>query len=480
MRTVLIATMVSVVASSTTRAQQPPHGGGAPRAGGAHPAAHEMMTGPLGVPETRDGSGTAWLPDATPMYAFHVPAGAWRLMLHGNAFLQYIDEGSDRGDRQLGSVNWFMAMGHRNLAGGALALRAMLSAEPLTVGKCGYPDLLATGELCHGERLHDRQHPHDLFMELSARYDRALGRDVALELYGAPAGEPALGPVAYPHRISAMAGPLAPIGHHWQDATHISFGVATAGVYGRKWKLEGSIFNAREPDEDRYDIDLAALDSYAGRLWLLPSENVAVQLSTGFLNDAEEAHEPGGRADVHRSTASLTYHRPRAGLSPWATTLVWGQDRAHGLTTNSALLESSAGLSGRDVVFGRAEWVQKSGDDLALPEDRGLGGRIFPVGKVFVGYVRQFPGRGLLPGIGAQVDLDFVSSDLAPFYGSTTSAGFAVFASLRPAPMAMEHAAAARPMPAPPPTEHEHGMHHDGGEAGGYGPGTPPRTQEQP
>ncbi|MBX6362856.1 MAG: hypothetical protein IRZ00_03225 [Gemmatimonadetes bacterium] len=447
--------------AAAARAQDHRHGATSPAAHPPAHAAHGAMTGPLGVPDAREGSGTSWLPDATPMLAFHVPAGAWRLMLHGNAFLQYIDEGSDRGGRQLGSVNWFMAMGKRALAGGVLELRGMLSAEPLTVGKCGYPDLLATGELCHGERLHDRQHPHDLFMELAARYDHALTRNLALELYGAPAGEPALGPVAYPHRISAMASPLAPIGHHWQDATHVSFGVATAGLYGRTWKLEGSVFNGREPDEDRYDVDLAALDSYAGRLWVLPSENVAIQLSTGFLNDAEEAHDGGARADVHRTTASVTYHRLGTDLSPWATTLVWGLDRAHGLATNSLLLESSAGLDARNVVFGRAEWVQKSGDDLALPEELGLGGRVFPVGKVFLGYVRQFPGRGLLPGIGAQVDLSFVPSDLERFYGSTTSAGVAVFASLRPAPMAMGHEAAMHPMPAPAPMpapgkEHEH------------------------
>ena len=202
-----------------------------------------MMTGVLGIPLTREGSGTSWLPDSTPMYAKHAQFGSWNLMLHGNVFVQYIDEGSNRGDEQFGSINWLMGMARRSLGRGQLFLRAMLSAEPWTVGNCGYPDLLATGELCNGEPLHDRQHPHDLFMEVAAGYERPISDDVAIQLYGGPSAEPALGPTAYPHRLSSFPGPLAPITHHWLDATHISFGVITAGVFSRKWKVEGSLFN---------------------------------------------------------------------------------------------------------------------------------------------------------------------------------------------------------------------------------------------
>lgn len=246
-----------------------------------------LMVGPLGIPQTREASGTAWLPDFSPMYAFHWSTDAWNLMLHGNVFLYYLDEGSDRGDEDFGSINWIMAMAQREALGGELTARAMLSAEPATIGECGYPDFLATGEFCDELGfLHDRQHPHDLFMELAAMYERELSERVAIQLYGGLAGEPALGPVGYPHRLSALPNPFAPVTHHWQDATHIVFGVVTAGLFTRNWKLEGSVFNGREPDENRWDLDLDALDSYSGRLWYA-DERWALQLSGARLTEAE-------------------------------------------------------------------------------------------------------------------------------------------------------------------------------------------------
>ena len=392
------------------------------------------MAGPLGVPESRDASGTAWQPDVTSMFAWHRPAGRWSLMFHGNAFLEYIGQGSDRGEQQLGSVNWFMGMARRTLAGGSLSLRGMLSLEPLTVGKCGYPDLLATGESCNGKPLHDRQHPHDVFMEVAARYQRALGHSLALEVYGGPAGEPALGPVAFPHRVSALWSPMAPISHHWQDATHIAYGVLTGGIFGPRWKLEGSAFNGREPDDNRYDFDLGALDSYSGRLWFLPSARLALQVSTGYLRDAELTTD--GAADVHRSTASLEYQLPLPPGGSWASTLVWGQNRAHGLVTSTQLAESSLDVDGRNVFYGRGELAQKTGQDLSL-DDEALARRVFRVGKLALGYTRQVGTGAMRPAVGGELSLNFAPLALKPFYGSATSAGFSLHLSIRPAAMGM-------------------------------------------
>ena len=198
------------------------------------------MTDPLGLPMTRIGSGTAWLPDSAPMYGVMRGAGAWMFMLHGTVFVQQIVQRGPRGDSQFGSLNWGMVNAMRPLAGGRLQLRAMTSLDAGTVGGKGYPLLLQTGESYRGQSIHDRQHPHDLFMEIAAVYEHALTNDVALQLYAAPAGEPALGPVAFPHRPSAAADPFATLSHHWQDATHVSFGVLTAGAYTRRVKLEGS------------------------------------------------------------------------------------------------------------------------------------------------------------------------------------------------------------------------------------------------
>src|SRR5688572_22086449 len=172
---------------------------------------HQGHAGP-GLFPTYEASGTSWVPDVTPMYGRHVAAGRWELMLHGNAFLQYLNEYAPihRGSHQLGSINWVMAMGRRPLASGRFGLRTMLSLEPWTIPGCGYPDLLATGELCDGDGLHDRQHPHDLFMELAAEYERPVPGGLTWHLYGGPSAEPALGPPAFPHRVSAMPNPVAP------------------------------------------------------------------------------------------------------------------------------------------------------------------------------------------------------------------------------------------------------------------------------
>jgi hypothetical protein len=411
----------------------------------------EMMHAPLDIAMEREGSGTSWLPDMTPMYAVHRKVGMWNVMLHDNAFLQYIDERGTRGDEQFGSINWFMGMASRDVAGGMFTARAMPSLEPLTVGKCGYPDLLASGELCHGERLHDRQHPHDLFMEVAVRYQHAINGSVAYDIYAAPAGEPALGPTAYPHRISSQPNPFAPISHHWLDATHISFGVATAGVYGRMWKAEASIFNGREPDEDRYGFDLASLDSYSGRLWFLPTPSWALQVSGGRLKEAET--EPGStmRTDVDRVTASATYHRMLASAGVWATTVGWGRNKPQSEDPTQALLiETNLTTMERHIVFGRIEVNQKTGHDLALPP--ALAETRSTLTKLQGGYTYELPHVGaLVVGVGGSVSLSIVPDELRPFYTSVQSptvaqrgriAGFAVFLNVHPVgmpPMIMEH-----------------------------------------
>lgn len=423
----LMAVLAVVAPSSLTASQQ--HGGS-----DAHDStAMRPMVGPLGIPMSREASGTAWLPDSTPMHAIHAAAGSWLLMVHGNVFVQYVRETSDRGDEQFGSINWVMGMARTPAAGGVLTVRTTFSAEPATVGRCGYPDLLATGEFCRGEPLHDRQHPHDVFMELAAGYERQVTSGLAIQLYGGPVGEPALGPGGYPHRASAQANPIAPIGHHWMDATHISFGVVTAGLFGRWWKVEGSVFNGREPDDQRTGIDLDALDSYAARVWLVPGPRWAIQASAGRLEEAEPARGPEPARDVTRVTASATYHAPLAGGV--ATTLVWGHNIEADRGTDAAMIETNWTLTRHDAAFASLEGARKTGEDLALG-DSTLQDEMFTVFRAALGYERRLgPMGGFLPGLGARLAVSLVPAGLQPFYGRRASLGLAVFATLRPAPM---------------------------------------------
>lgn len=393
-----------------------------------HDMQHMSHDQPDAMPSSRQGSGTSWLPDESPMYAVHTEAGQWMLMLHGNAFLQYLRESGDRGSDQTGSINWVMGMADRSVGTGRVGLRAMMSLEPWTIRGCGYPDLLASGEICKGEAIHDRQHPHDLFMELAAEYDRPLTGDIHLQLYGGPVGEPALGPVAFPHRISAAPNPLAPITHHWLDATHITYGVATGGISGRRWKAEASVFNGREPDQDRTDFDFAALDSYSGRVWFLPTRRWALQASAGKLNEAEAGHDGLPRTDVDRVTASVTYHRTFVPGTLWASTVGWGRNAEPGeQSTHALLLETNLTVAEQDAWFARFELSEKSGHDLAVDSDQ-----VFTVAKLQAGYTRYFQNsNGLEPGIGAAISTGFVPEPLKVFYGGRANVGFGVFVTLR-------------------------------------------------
>ena len=396
---------------------------------GAPEPAHQHEGEPGEVSMTRDGSGTSWLPDETPMYALHGQSNDWMLMLHANSFLQYLKETGDRGSDQVGSINWVMGMAQRKVGSGQFMLRGMMSAEPWSIRGCGYPDLLATGEECEGEAIHDRQHPHDLFMELAAQYTRPVGRGVRLQLYGGPVGEPALGPVAFMHRVSGLPNPLAPITHHWFDSTHITYGVATAGVFSTKWKAETSVFNGREPDADRTNFDFAAMDSWSARLWLMPTSQWAFQVSGGHLAEAEAGHAGGPRVDVDRITASATYHRTTLENTFWATTVGWGRNLENGEATNAFLVESGVTLRDRDAVYGRFEWAQKSGHDLAVEPEHD----IFHVAKVQDGYTRYLPPwKGWSPGVGMAVSGGIVPRSLEPTYGGRFNSGFAVYLTLRP------------------------------------------------
>ena len=385
------------------------------------------MEGPLGISMERLGSGTTWIPDAVILPSRHVMKGDWSIMLHGFAFAQYDKQGGPRGDDQFGSLNWGMIMADRPIAGGHLQLRFMPSFDAATVEKCGYPLLLQSGETCNGQPLADRQHPHDFFMELAALYQRAISSRLAVLLYAAPAGEPALGPVAFMHRPSAMDNPFAPLGHHWQDATHISFGVITGGFYTRNIRLEGSAFNGIEPDENRWNFDPIKINSYSTRLTVNP--NRAWSLTAGYGIIAEpEPGEPD--AKIHRLVASAMHGKSLGDNAQWSSTVVYGANKAE-TWSQSTLVETEAVLDHSNTIFGRAEIVQKTAEDLALgalpPANR------FNVGSASIGYIREMVrGRGMTFGFGGSGTLNFVPAALESSYGSRNPLGGMIFLRLRP------------------------------------------------
>lgn len=374
------------------------------------------MQGALAAyPMARDASGTAWQPDSSPMDGFHGRTGDWSTMVHGYATLVYDDQGGPRGDAKTFVESMLMGMAQRPLAGGTLTLRGMGSLDPF-MGKRGYPLLFQTGETANGRtQLTDRQHPHDLFMELAAVYSRPLTDGLSGFLYLAPVGEPALGPATYMHRFSGIANPEAPIGHHWLDSSHITFGVVTAGVVYDRWKLEASSFTGREPNQNRYDLDHPRFDSWSVRASWNPTPDWSLQVSRGHLNSPEQL-EPEVNQD--RTTASATYNKALRGGGDWQTTLAWGRDEnSPGHTTDAFLLDSAVSI-GRHTVFGRAETVDKDelfANDLASP----LRDRSFHVSKFSAGYLYTLPVRAHLAlDLGGLVSKYAFPSALDGAYGS--------------------------------------------------------------
>jgi hypothetical protein len=368
------------------------------------------LLGPYGM--SRESSGTAWQPDSAPHRGIHTRRGPWEAMLHGFASLVYDDQDGPRGDEKTFGQNMLMGMASRPLGTGRLGLRAMLSAEPWTIGSEGYPLLLQTGETADGVTpLVDRQHPHDFFMELSGSYSVPWGADGAAFLYLGLPGEPALGPPAFMHRWSGQENPEAPLGHHWLDSTHITHGVATLGWIRGNVKLEGSLFTGREPDQNREGIESPKMDSWSLRASWNPTPDWSLQVSRGHLNSPEQL---APELDTDRTTASATFNRPLNGGN-WQTTFAWGRNaKDPGETTDAFLLESAASR-GRHTLFGRVE--RQENDELL---GHGEEGEIFNVGKVSLGYIYDFQrGESWKGGVGLLGSQALVPGELEETYGDS-------------------------------------------------------------
>lgn len=372
------------------------------------------MYGPYAM--TREASGTSWQPDSTPMEGIHEMSGDWMTMVHGYINSVYDHQGGPRGGRKTFAESMLMGMAQRPVGGGTLGLRAMLSLDP-AIGKSGYPLLYQTGETANGRTpLVDRQHPHDLFMELAASYSYVIDKDRAVYVYGGLPGEPALGPAAYMHRASGMDNPEAPLTHHWLDSTHITFGVLTAGYVFHNAKLEASVFNGREPDQFRWNIETRKFDSASARLSWNPTPAWSLQVSHGRLASPEML-EP--EVAVKRTTASASYQRDVGGKAS-QTTIAWGRNRKDtGVSTDGYLLESAMHVTQNTTVFGRFEKVEN--DELFM-EGEPLHGRVFNIRKLSLGLVHDLFNAGKAKfGVGALISRHWSPAELDPVYGASPS-----------------------------------------------------------
>jgi hypothetical protein len=391
------------------------------------------------MPSFHASSGTAWQPASVPETMWMISPGGWDLMLHYTVFITYNQQGGPRGEGKAESTNYFMFMEQHRLGAGTLLLQQMFSAESLTSPHPGFPELFQTGETYHGQPLVDHQHPHNVFAELSALYTLPVSEKVTWLLYGGPSAEPALGPVTYMHRQSASENPEAPLGHHLQDSTHTSFGVVTTGFIFNfakfaLFKVEGSAFNGHEPNEERWSIQLAPLDSWSFRVSAAPTRNWTAQYSMGFLQHPE-ALDPNNEM---RESASLEYNRPlsggKLGNGNWASSLIWGRKHKEldNTTQNSYLLESTLNFLARNYAYTRLELVDK---DELFPEDPAHPS--YRIGAYTFGGVRDLVhSEHWQVGLGGDVTFYSKPAALDPIYGNNP-VSFHVFVRIRPG--LMEH-----------------------------------------
>jgi hypothetical protein len=403
----------------------------------AAPMSHAFS---LNLPMTRNGSGTGWLPDLAPMYGYMVHTKKWMYMIHGNVFVRYnkqdITNKGTRGDSKIDAPNWVMAMGQRRVGQrGLFRFSTMFSLDPLFGGD-GYPLLFQTGETFRGRPLVDRQHPHNLFSELSVAYTHMLSEDMDVFAYLGYPGEPALGPVAFMHRPSSLNNLDSPLGHHWQDATHITFGVASLGLRYKIFKAEGSVFTGREPGEARYGLDRPRFDSYSYRLSVNPSANFAIQASQAFIRSPEPI-EPD--EDVKRTTASVLHALPLAGQNRHINSaLIWGFNDAGGHHKEHSLTAESNLQLNRFALYGRYEWVQKSSGELQVVEQFG-DEELFNINALTLGTnYTVFRRWNTNFSLGVQGSVYMADSRLNPIYGNNPLSG-QVFLRISPhlMPMAM-------------------------------------------
>ena len=414
-------------------------------------AQHDMSHMRAAVPSvieinaSRLASGTSWLPDSAVVPMFDWRVGSWMVMAHGKGFGTFDRQWTLHGDTRATLLDWEMASATRTIGRGSLRVAAMTSVESLFLPDTGYPQLLQSGETFRGRRVANTQHPHDLIGELSASYDYPLIGGLAASFYAGAVGEPALGPVAYQHRPSSTDDPFAPLGHHWQDATHASHGVATLGLYTGWLKVEGSTFNARMPDENRLDIDYhgARLDSYSGRVTVAPNGNVAASAWVGYLQGDDPLAPQIG---MQRYGFSLLTDTRGIRGGRFSTAVIWGlnnhhhderlhdHDAAVQMThhlASSVLAEATLGLGPRTRVFTRLEQVQKMADDLAF-----LGGNLmetFNVRAATLGASHEFSTvREVAFGAGGRLTFNFLPETLRYTYTTTHPAGFALYLTIAP------------------------------------------------
>ncbi len=401
---------------------------------GAHTPTPELMVDFFDLARSRMGSGTSWMPSSSPIYGLMTRFGRdWGFMARGNIFAGYNWFSSERGGKRFISTNSLLFMVWHRLGRGEILPRMILSWEAFTI-RDGYALVGQTGDSSHPARFRDRQHPHDLFSELAVMYSFKVHEEIAMQVYLAVAGAPALGPNSYLYRDSAVSDPLAPLGYSAQDAPRVSAPVVTVGVFTRELKFEVSWFNGRGHDGRFWDIDLDLPDSFATRLTYNPRPNWSAQASYGYLRGPDPRRPD---LSVHRLTTSATYNVRRGPEANWASTVVLGENLEEGgAHVTTCLAETNWNIDGHNTIYARLEYADKFARNLIV-EETGRARRV-RVGMLGVGYAYYFrPLLSLAPALGARFSMVPLDARLEPLYGTRLAVGILGYLQIRPSALVL-------------------------------------------
>ena len=379
----------------------------------------------INIPLSMEGSGTSWQPENSDLSYIILNSNNWSYYFRGAIFPRYTHQAGKRGSSGWDAPNWIMGQAQTYLGlKGQLAIRGMLSLERITEGGNGYPLLFQTGSAYKGLPLVDRQHPNDLISELSATLSYQTSRNSSIFMYLGYPGEPSVGPPAFYSRQSAKYIPDAPIGLQWQDASRVSFGVVTLGMVVNDFKIEGSVFNGSQPDENRYSFDKIKLNSFGGRISFNPAPTLSFQLSSGRIKDPY-----GGDNRIIRTAASVIYNTRLNNTTSWASSFIWGENNENVLGRSESFLSESTLDFSAYALYARAEFVQKTDGELGITKNLN---QKFWLGEFTLGIAKKI----LLPdkidlALGAQGTLYGIPNTLTPYYGDRL-ASYEIYLSLQP------------------------------------------------
>jgi len=340
----------------------------------------------------------------------------WQWSVEGTAFIGYNYQWRKFTDfDEVESQNWLMTSVQKSFGLSSLNLVAMFSLEPFTLRDIGSPQVFQTGETFSGAPLIDYQHPHDLMMNLGGVYARAVGSTtVSVAAYAV--GPAPIGPTAFMHRASAVENPQAPLSHHYLDASHITPGVLTIGIARHGFMVEAGAFHGQQPDENRLDLDTAALDSYGTRAsWA--DGPWSFQVSGAHLKTPERTSP----YNENRVTASASFFRGDERRS-LAWTAAIGQNREMLGNLEAYLLEGTR-RAGQHAVYARIEAVAKDILDAGFhPIGSAHTHRQSQITALTAGYIRDIVARAWGTfGIGGDISGFVVPDNLSESYGTPVS-----------------------------------------------------------